>query len=252
MNIEYIEGGFVQFYDNRVIEKIVYYVKYIKVGTKVIKISEKKTLASDIEKFVGTCIIHFHNKPLKELSNIAFSVYNRQYGMPVSEDGSKLFVGDWDKGLCCYDTTSGERLWKYRPAKVREIFVYPTYLVAVRAYASIIKLDIETGELISELRSGTLKDIYDLEYPYVLADSFRGKLCVIDVKSMSVVKDYGSIFKNKVINPLNCYSVVVTEATVQDNILVISGFESAPNGVDDNSFESDPFTRVIDDNFELV
>jgi len=75
MRIERIDGGFVQYYESNVIEKIA---------------------------FLDTCTIYFHNKPPKELSNVDFGIaYNSQYGIPVSEDGSKYssVVGNGKKDL---------------------------------------------------------------------------------------------------------------------------------------------------------
>ena len=264
MNIEYIEGGFVQYFDNRVIEKIVCTGKTVKIGTETIKVAYGKTLEVDNIEFHGTCVVYFHSKQPKELKVDLNAVQHSGCGIPVSEDGSKMFVVPWENvidgkrvGLWAYDIDTGTLLWSFPKGNVGSISVYDDYIVilggGLAPRMSIFKLDINTGEVLGELKSGTLETLFELSGSYLLANSFRGKLSVVDVESMSVVKNYGSIFKSRVINPSNCLGIVITEATVQDNTLVISGFESSPNGVyDNNDFEGKPFTRVIDDNFELV
>ena len=265
MRIEYIDGGFVHYLDNQVIEKIVCTGETVKIGTKVIELTNGKRLESDVTEFHGNCTIYFYNKPPKQLKIDFSAMYHSGHAISVSEDGSKMFVVPWENvidgkrvGLWAYDIDTGTLLWSFPKGNVGSISVYDDDIVilggGLAPRMSIFKLDINTGEVLGELKSGTLETLFELSGSYLLANSFRGKLSVVDVESMSVVKNYGSIFKSKVINPLNCYSVVVTEATVQDNILVISGFENHQNGVydDNNDFEGKPFTRVIDDNFELV
>jgi hypothetical protein len=91
MRIEDTEYSFIEIIENGIVEKIVC-------------------------KDDGICTVYFYEKPPKEL-NVGCSSYNRDYGIPVSEDGSKLFTGSWEKGLggnkkglCAYDIESGSLL----------------------------------------------------------------------------------------------------------------------------------------------
>jgi len=229
MRIERINNGFIQFYDNKVVEKT-------------------------ICNYNGICMVFFHDKPPRELC-IGSSSYNAQYGMPVSEDGSKIFIGFWDKeygdykkGLLAYDIKSGSMLWGLAEGKIRNIFVYPNYLIIVKASASILKVDIVDGIILEEIKSGTIEHIYDLGFPFVLADTITGSLRVVNVESMTLLKSYGSKYKSKIINPLNCLGFTITKAILYDNILTISGFEEYPDK-NYNIVGSNAFDRVIDSDF---
>lgn len=264
MNIEIFQGGFVQYYNNKVVEKIVFKSKGVKVGTSFIRVSSDKISEFDDFEYTRTCMVHFHNKPSVELHNIKFcGAYNRQYGIPISEDGSKLFVGVWERGesglkrgISAYDIASDSLLWRVNEGRIRQIFVYTNYLVAASVDNAIVKVDIETGEVLGKVKSGRLENMFDLGFPYVIADTLSGKLGVVDVETMSIVKNYGSPYKSKLINPSNCFSIDIQDAVLQDNALIIYGFECYPNGVGfDKPYDpyapstSTPFERVLDTDF---
>ena len=180
-------------------------------------------------------------------------VYSGQYGMPVSEDGSKIFVGFWEKayegekrGLQAYDIESDSLLWRLNEGKIRNLFVYSDYLIATQADASVLKVDINTGEILGQVRSGAIERSFDLGYPYIMVDSIGNKLGVVDVEKMEVVKKYDK-YRSKILNPSNCRSLVIQSAQLQDNILTVSGFEGSPPGRYD--LDDEPFSRVIDPNF---
>jgi hypothetical protein len=240
VRIEPTNNGFVEAIENGVVEKVVCNYE------------------------TGTCRVFFYDRPIKEL-NVGCSSYHFQYGMPVSEDGSKLFVGNWekesgglDKGLHAFDITSGVLLWRLTEGKIRNIFVYPKYVIALKALTSVYKLDIDSGKVLGQIRSGTIEQIFYLSFPYVLIDSIKGNLSVLDVESMSIVKNYGSVYRSKKINPSNSLSVVIRDAKLKDGTLTVYGFESDPNKI----YTSSPaslqiqnsiiFERLIDTNFDVT
>ena len=198
----------------------------------------------------GKCTVYFRDKTTKEL-DVGCDSYNSQYGIPLSEDGSKLFVGSWakdfggnKKGLHAYDINSGALLWRVNEGKIRHIFVYTNYLIALKAYACIFKIDIDSGAILGQIKSGTIENIFNLGFPYVLADTMSGKLSVIDVEKMLIVRKYST----KTVNPFECLSCVIREAVLNDNKLTIYGFEEYPNKNYDIS-GSNEFCRIIDTDF---
>ena len=231
MKIEGIKGGFVQYFDNTLIEKIVWLGNYVEIGTYTVLNNGGKLIEVDKYKFEGTCTIHFHGKPAKEFSSdiIDFcTVYNSQYGIPISNDGKKLFVGSWykvkdgvRKGLRAYDTETGEMIWRLNENKIRNVFIYDDYLIVAQAETAVLKIDINNGALLKKMKSGTLEHLYYLDSQYVLADTMSGKLCVIDIGSMSIVKNYGTPHNLKIDD-------LILDAVVQDNKLIISGWGIYP------------------------
>jgi len=229
MRRESIKGGIVEYYDNELVEKVVCTVD-------------------------GICKVYYHDKPHREL-NVGCSSYNCQYGIPVSNDGTKLFVGAWEKGLGgfkkglqAYDIESGSLLWRLNEGKIRHIFVYQNYLIVLKAYEAIFKLDVETGEVLDKIKSGTISFIYNLEYPYIFVETLSGKYVVIDTEKMLVVKKYS----NKVVNPSDCVSLIILDAVLADNKLTISGFEQYPNNIyipSKSITVGEKYKRVIDSDF---
>ena len=225
MRIKNIDGGFAEIIENGIVEKA-------------------------ICMYDGICTVHFYGKPTKEL-NVGCSSYHSQYGIPISDDGSKLFVGNWEsepggfkKGLHAYDISTGRLLWRLDERKIRHIFVYQKYLITLKANAAIFKVDVNNGAILEQIKSGSIENAYDLGFPYVLADTVKGNLCVLDVEHMAIVKKYSP----KVINPSNCISSVIQGATLQGTVLTISGFEQGQL-VSTFDVSNKPFNRVIDSAF---
>lgn len=247
MRLERIDGGFVQYYDNSVVEKIIFLGQYVKVGTIHVRISENKTIERDELRHIGNSTIYFHNKPPKEFSNINFNtVHNRTYGVPISEDGSKLFVGRWEReeGLRAYDIETGTMLWRFKQGKIRNVFVYPDYLIAMKTDEAVFKMSLDSGDVLGKIKSGTLGRIFDLGERHILVDSLSGKLGVIDTSSMTITKKYS----DKVVNhPSKGIGVTVRTAILQDNVLYVSGADSFASG-GSQEFEQ----RIIDTSFSGI
>ena len=243
MRIERVKYGFIQYCDNKVIEKITCYEYLVKERTKSIRIGDE--IGAIYQETSYVCTVHFHDRPPKELNNICCGVYNSQYGIPISEDGSKLFVGswEWNKGLQAYDIETGTMLWKLKQGKIRDVFVYQDYLIALKANTAVYKISIDSGEVLGQIKGGmNLESLYDLGSQYVLADTLSGKISVIDTDKMLIVKKYS----NKTVNPLNGNTFVIREVTLNDNVLSISGFESI------SETESRRFNRIIDTDFQAT
>ena len=218
MRIEAIDNGFAEFMDHPCIEKV-------------------------ICKYDSTCTVWFQNKSFKTLK-VNCSVYNRQYGIPVSNDGTKLFVGDWERGLSAFDIQSGEQLWRFRPGGIRNVFVFPEYLVVARAYKEVVKIDIETGERCASIKSGTIDQIFSLSGPYVFADTISGHHCIIDAEKMVITEKISP----KSINPHACLSLMIQDVKSNDHSILVIGREDYPQ----KQFDSDhikngmPFSRRIE------
>jgi len=234
MRIELIDGGFIEIIENGVVEKVAC-------------------------MYDGTCTIHFYDNPPKTL-NVGCSSYHSQYGIPVSEDGSKLFIGNWEsepggfkKGLHAYDISTGTLLWRLDEGKIRHIFVYQKYLITLKANAALFKVDIDNGVVLEQIKSGSVENAYDLGFPYVFVDTVKGNLCVLDIECMSILKKYGSVYGSKIINPSNCISLVINDVALQGHTLTISGFEQeravTTRDMSEYLATNKPFSRIIDTDF---
>ena len=254
--IESLTGGFVQYFDNKFIEKIEWFGKSFKIGTSIIRVNDGKVLEVDEHDFYGACVIYFYDKLPREFDSnlIRFDiVYNSQYGIPISNDGTKLFVSssydkirDVKQGLYAHDVETGYLLWRVNKGNIGNVFVYDDYLVFLNGYDAVYKVNIDNGEVLEKMKSSTVNQIFDLGTPYVLADATVGNLKVIDTEKMLVVKKYTP----KITNPLKCGGYLITNTTLQGNTLTIFGYEYPPNTkINPGNNFGWPFERVIDTDF---
>lgn len=167
------------------------------------------------------------------------------YGLCFSEDGKILYTGDWYKGLYAIDSRSGETLWHYRPAKIRGIYVFPGYLLALRYGSSLVKLDLHTGELLGELTGRSLEHCWRLDGGHVLLDSRNGRLCAVDTETLETVKTYRISGAGSLVNPRDCLALAIRKAWLEAGKLYISGFEKYP-GRDPSAEDSTQFVRELD------
>lgn len=182
-----------------------------------------------LEYDTGRCTIRFCDGSESSFARDWESYHVFTYGLSFTDDGSILFTGDWEKGLYAVDPRSGETLWRYRPAKIRKIFVFPEYLLALRHGASVIKLDVRTGQLLGELTGRSLVGCWRLDGRHLLLDSKGGKLCVLDAETMAIVGTYRRSGAKTLVDPNNCLSLVIRQAWLAEGRLMISGFEEYPN-----------------------
>ena len=225
MHITYIEGGFVEIINNGIVEKIV--CEY-----------------GDGQN--GSCTVFFCNKSSK-IINTKCSSYNLQYSIPLSFDSKKIFVGSWESGLYAYDIYTGDLVWRYRRGKIQDIFVREKYIIASRAHTAIVKIDVDTGEVLAEIKSGSLEKIFCLDDTCIFADTVSGKYCVVDTDRMIIAKKYPL----SVVNPNKCLSLLIQSTVLKDNRITISGVEDYPQRMYDFQKVSggQQFSRIIDDKF---
>ena len=194
------ENVWVQTYSNPLIEKIVL----------------------DLE---GHCTIWFRDGRIVKHCLNCEAVYQGQFGIPVSLDGRLLFLSSWETGLTAYDTVSGELLWRYKRSRICKVFPYEEFVLAHRYGMGLVKLEITTGTVLQEIKSGTVERCFYLDGKHLLLDRWRGKLTVLDGETMKAVKTYSE----KAYNPDDCYSLVITSAYLQEGALVVEGFENYAN-----------------------
>lgn len=180
--------------------------------------------------FDGTCKVFYSDGTAKEVT-VRTDIYNTQYGIPVSEDGTILFVGNWDDGIWAIDINTNMLLWHIRQKKVRKIFAYNQYITALKQGSSIFKIDIETGKILEEIRSPTIENYFKIDNQRVLVDRIKGKLSVFNTQKMVVEKT----FSGEVVNPNNCLAQVIRKAFSVDGEIYISGFEYYAQGNRNNS-----------------
>ena len=94
------------------------------------------------------------------------------------------------------------------------------------------------------IQSATIEKAFALTERYLLTDSIKGNVAIIDVMAFCIMKKYRKL----IVNPNNCLSIVINNAFLSNNSVVIVGFEEYPEGNINNRSKS-VFERIIDPAF---
>lgn len=189
--------GFLQEYNNLYIKEIMFY-------------------------YAGKCRIVFQDGMEKEYAFCFDAVYLSQFGAPISDDGRLLFISDWERGLSVFDTYTGEQRWHYKVTRIGKVLVFPSFVLAEKLNERLIQFNIRTGEVMNQIKSGTIEELFYLTEKEVLVCSVRGKVSVVDAATLRIIKCYS----NKETNPSDCLSQVIRDARLVDGEIVLYGFES--------------------------
>ena len=83
----------------------------------------------------GLCTILFRDGTSSSFLHDWEAYHVAYYGLCFTSDGKTVFTGSWEKGVYALDTASGKIIWHYRCTKIRELFAFSNYLVAMRSTA---------------------------------------------------------------------------------------------------------------------
>ena len=221
ISVKNVKGGFWQFWDHPVVSKI--WADYS----------------------AGITTVYYTNGSIRSL-HAKCTGYNSQYGTPVSDDGSKLFVGAWEKtlGLTCYSIEQDSVIWQMKRPKIRQIFCFDDYLVALEAQGALYKINIQDGKTVARIDNGALEDQFCLSEHTVFVNSIGKEACVINTQTMQNVKKY----PRSVLNPRGCISFTLNRVELSGGRLMIYGFECIANDTQSGRLSMEPYTRIIDEN----
>ena len=173
----------------------------------------------------GLCTIRFRDGTSSSFLHDWEAYHVAYYGLCFTSDGKTVFTGNWEKGVYALDTASGKIIWHYRCTRVRELFAFSNYLVAMRFGDSLCKIDSTAGALLGRLSGSAFESCWRLDDKYILIESKYGKLCVVDTDLMQIVHKYGA----PVFNPNRCIGLVIQNAWIQNGSVMISGIEEYDN-----------------------
>jgi len=110
---------------------------------------------------------------------------------------------------------------------------------------ALIKLNIENGEVIEKINSGTFEYIYEIDSNYIFINTFKGKYSVLNTDIMQIYKTYNL----KAVNPFNTLSLIIDTVNLKNNQLKITGVEEISYNIDVFANNKRCFERIIDNNF---
>ena len=150
------------------------------------------------------------------------SVYVSIYGVPLSADGSVMFVGDWNNGLIALDTRSGKELWRLKKRHIRSTLIFSDYGVTVQSEKALIQFDPQTGAILNTINGGLIDKMYFLKDELVLIYRHKGSACIVDCRSMRVVKRIDP----RILDPYECLSFCLLNVHIENNQVIATGWES--------------------------
>ena len=117
------------------------------------------------------------------------TVYNGQFGISVSDDGRRLFVQTWDKGMFCYDTKTGAQVWRTkRRLGITNIFVNESTVLVHQHEKALQLLDIETGEVLKEKKPARAWGFYMLDDRHLICQTCAKHWEIIRAEDLETVE----------------------------------------------------------------
>ena len=151
--------------------------------------------------------------------------FNSQYSTPLSPDGERLYVGTWRRGLFCYDTRSGEILWRQGPGKVRQVDVVGADVIIEMADRGVYRRNARTGELLGQVKMGSIDAFFRIDSRRVFVGPKRGQYFVLSIPDLCATH----VIPAEVLNPDRCLSFTLLEAYSAGASIIVSGWEQYPN-----------------------
>lgn len=145
------------------------------------------------------------------------TVYCGQFGINVSEDGTRIYVISDEKGLWCY-SYDGQILWKTRYTSAGDVILNSNDTITCITSTKIIQLN-EAGKTINSRKILPYHACKASENILFVAISDL-KVALIDTETLDIIWET-SIRKMNLDNS--------KEAIIYKNILIISGFRDARN-----------------------
>jgi hypothetical protein len=217
LNIVNTDTGFIHYYEDEVFSHI------------------------EWERTTGNLKLNFSNGSQTVVASKC-SIYNSQYGIPISKEHMKLFVSSWEQGLFCYDAITGDLVWQLKMPRITKVFIFSDYVITQKYGESILKVDIRTGEVINQLRGKSIECFFNVTGNLLFVGRINRAFCLLDADQFRVVKKYNEML----INPRQCLSLLIQSVAIKDHALTIEGLEQYSNK-NFSSKEQYRFTRLIDE-----
>jgi len=183
-------------------------------------------LAAEFEESGSCRVVTASGEFLSQFQTVFEPAFNRQYPPPFSPDNRVLYVGNWERGLYCYDVATGRLCWRKGPGRVRRIFPFSDGVTVEMAGRGVFRRSQETGEVTGLIRMGGIEIARELGGGRLFIGPYRRQYLVVGRDSLERL---GTIAAS-VLNPDGCASFVIREVFELDGLIVARGFEEYPDG----------------------
>lgn len=125
--------------------------------------------------------------------------------------------------------------------KIQQVFCFDEYLAVLEAQKALLKIDIHDGKTIARIDNGSIIRQFRISEHTVFVDSIGKEACIVNTKTMQIVKKYA----RSVLNPHGCISFILNRVELSEGRLIIYGFESGDTQRERLPME--PYSRIIDE-----
>ena len=204
---KFYNGKFIVYYSDSVITKII--ANWI---DKTMEVYAGEVLLSKFKARTLDCLVNDH-------------------GMPVDEEGTTVFVQDWDTGIYAYDVRLGQLLWHNKRVKcVRVLICCNHKLYAFVDVRRMVVMNPESGEVIRSDTKMNVENYFELPDRRFFYGPKRHNWYVADLETLETIYT----FPDKLVNP-NGHEVLYIENVAQsDDRLILKGVEGSDPSIDRN------------------
>lgn len=115
--------------------------------------------------------------------------YNYTFGLAVSPDGKYLFVQTWENGLLCFNSRTGQRIWKTKSKRgITSVFISQHTLLAHQHGRALQLIDMHSGEVLIEKRPATAWGFTAIDHKHIVCRVTAKRWEVIDAVTLETKK----------------------------------------------------------------
>ncbi len=207
------------------------------------KYSENPMISEISFSTEGDFTIILRNGDIKKYSFPIDAIYVGQYSIPLTEDGKTMYIGGWYQkdGLQARDTMTGKLVWKMKTSRIRNVYIFHDYGIALREGDALIRFDPQTGDVKESLKGSGIDQMFLLRNEEALVFRYKRMISIIDLSTFQIIRR----IPDKLANPYDCLSYVVQDARMEGDLILLTGFERYAYGVFHPNEEIQYFRRFI-------
>ena len=135
--------------------------------------------------------VHYSDGTKAEWKTKVIGGFITQFGVAISDDGTKIFAQTWENGLYCLDARTGERIWRTKSrAGITNIYVSHDTICAHKHEKALQLLDIHTGEVLKEKKPATAWGFHSVDHTRILCKVTARKWEVIDSTTLETLDTF--------------------------------------------------------------
>ena len=152
------------------------------------------TRETDISKIT----VYFANGETCSWETKYIDPYNIQFGVAVSFDGRYVFGQTWENGLFCFDSRTGERIWRTKSRRgITSMFVGRETILCHQRERALQLLDIHTGAVLAEKRPAAAWGFTALDHRHIICRVRARQWDIIEAATLETKESVSDIdFKN--------------------------------------------------------